>query len=242
MDAFLSLCCEDPPPPNAGLAIIPASKYAGVYRFTYNNQTYFHKTFHARNWLESVKNHIRSTRAARSLAGHELLSRYGFFTPEVVAIGHAKHRNFAVTTAVPDAFSAYAFLESCANGDDVISPHHKKHMIRKLGSIVGKMHSLRIVHGDLLCGNILLSETSRAGDYECYFIDNERTRRYPFLPAKLRLKNLVQLNKVSGHLATKTDRMLFFKHYIRHNPEIARRKNQWVNKIRRETNRRLAKK
>lgn len=102
------------------------------------------------------------------------------------------------------------------------------------------MHAANIVHGDLLCGNVLLSG-DKPGEYEVYFIDNERTKHHRAFMARARLKNLVQLNKVGAYVAN-TDRMRFFRQYARHNPAICSAKKSWIKKILDRTTQRSAKK
>lgn len=142
----------------------------------------------------------------------------GFLAPQIVLVGHKKQHNFIVTVAVPKCISLNDFLRNASGWDAHVFFEHKKHQIAQLGNLIGRMHAANIVHGDLLCGNVLLSG-DKPGEYEVYFIDNERTKHHRAFMARARLKNLVQLNKVGAYVAN-TDRMRFFRQYARHNPAI----------------------
>jgi len=232
---FLSICCRAATGDGADWRLVSVPGHATTVCFSFGNRRYFHKTFHARNYLEPVKTLFRGTRAARSLAGHLLLSENGFLTPKVVAVGQKGRRNFMVSAGVPNSVSLNAFLHA---------GHGKKALIRQLGELVGRMHALNIVHGDLLCGNILLSDAddgAKRGQFDIWFIDNERTKRHPVLFAKLRIKNLVQLNKAGKEAATKTDRLLFFNRYLCADRRVAQAKKKWVGKTVKRTARRLEK-
>ncbi|MDH4241674.1 MAG: hypothetical protein OEW48_19110, partial [Phycisphaerae bacterium] len=72
-----------------------------------------------------------------------------------------------------------------------------------------------------------------------FLIDNERTRKFRRLPARLRLKNLVQANMLISDCITKTDRMRFFKSYLRQNIDIHGRHKKLANKVDTKTRERL---
>jgi hypothetical protein len=90
------------------------------------------------------------------------------------------------------------------------------------------MHDKGIFHGDLRLGNILVkeappchSERSEAEsknllkqeDFQFYFLDNERTKKFNSLHWKLRIKNLVQIN-IDRNNVDENDRKLFFDIYL----------------------------
>ena len=237
---FLDCCCRETLPDDGDSLRVPTSAQAKVFFFHHNGQRYFHKTFCPRNRLESVKNFIRGSRAARSVKGHSLLLDNGFLAPQVVLVGHKKQHNFIVTAAVPKCMSLNDFLQNTSGWDAHIFCDYKKHQIEQLGNLIGRMHATNIVHGDLLCGNLLLSG-DQPGEYKIYFIDNERTEHHLVFTAKARLKNLVQLNKVGAYVAN-TDRMRFFQQYARHNPVVCSAKKLWLKKIIVRTAQRIAKK
>jgi len=54
------------------------------------------------------------------------------------------------------------------------------------------MHAGGIFHGDLSIGNVLVVREEQK--WRFFFIGNERTKKFYRLHARLRLKNLVQIN------------------------------------------------
>jgi len=227
MREFLEQCCRRIETEDDNCRHIPTSPQARIFRFRYNGGWYFHKTFNARNMLELSKSWVRGSRAHRCMKAHVLLAGHGFLAPQTVMVGQKGRHNFMITAAVPDCVSLADFLQTR------LSRAEKTRQLERLGKLVGKMHAARIIHGDLLCGNILLS--GEPGRFEVYFIDNERTKRYFIVPPKQRLKNLVQLNKYPSPGISNTDRMRFFNAYLSENPSIASAKKHWARKVIRRT-------
>jgi len=231
---FLDKCCRHITSEDDDCRRVPTSAQSRIFRFRYNGQWYFHKTFNPRNMLEWPKSLVRGSRAHRCMKAHLLLTENGFLAPQTIMAGQKGLHNFMVAAAVANYISLAAFLKMR------LSRAEKTAQLERLGKLIGKMHAARIIHGDLLCGNILLS--GGPDRFEIYFIDNERTKRHFIVPPKQRLKNLVQLNKCQLPGVSNTDRMRFFMHYLSENPGIERAKKYWARKVIRRTEFRLAKK
>jgi predicted unusual protein kinase regulating ubiquinone biosynthesis (AarF/ABC1/UbiB family) len=101
------------------------------------------------------------------------------------------------------------------------------------------MHAAGIFHGDLRLGNVLVQKNE--GQWRFFFIDNERTKKFYRLPSRLRLKNLVQINMFRYDIGN-TDRLRFFKAYLKENPSTVRKRNKWGKKVITKTNLRLERK
>jgi hypothetical protein len=102
------------------------------------------------------------------------------------------------------------------------------------------MHAKGIFHGDLRLGNILARQEKNR--WRFFFLDNERTRKFYRLPARLRLKNLVQVNMPPPAYMSNTDRMRFFKEYWAQNEKAKIKKADLITKVLKKTRRRLDKK
>jgi len=224
---FLDKCCRRIETEDGDCRHVPTSPQARIFRFRHNGKWFFHKTFNARNMLERPKSWARGTRAHRCARAHALLTENGFVAPKTIMVGQNGPHNFMVTAAVSDCISLGAFLQTR------LSRAQKNATLERLGRLVGKLHAARIIHGDLLCGNILLS--GDAHRFEVYFIDNERTKRHFIVPPRQRLKNLVQLNKYSSPGISNTGRMRFFNAYLSENPGLASDKKHWARKVIRRT-------
>ncbi len=82
-----------------------------------------------------------------------------------------------------------------------------------MADLVRRFHQRGFVHGDLVASNVFVS--AAGGEQIFYFMDNDRTRRYPtWAPQFLWKRNLIQLNRMPLPGITLQDRMRFFKSYL----------------------------
>lgn len=204
-----------------------ASKYAKVQRCCINFGGYKHtlylKRYLTRSYWDFVKHIFRLSRARRAMNAEMLLKTNGLRCAETVALGEMMWgpvcvRNFLLTEDIQDANDIYQWMELFAGVDSGFSQNEKRKFVKKLGETIAKMHSAGIFHGDLRPGNIL-GRSVRHG-WEFFFLDNERTRQFEMLPGKLRLKNLVQINMLHRNEIGVTDRMRFYKSYLKQCPSI----------------------
>jgi tRNA A-37 threonylcarbamoyl transferase component Bud32 len=197
------------------------------------------KEYIARSWLDRVKHLVRANRARRALKGSLLLARFGLKTPQVIAVRTLKRRCFMATIEVPEAHPAHEYFREGCEPHASSTLTERRQILRRLGSEVGRMHRAGIVHGDLRPGNILIRRGAQ--NWEFFFIDNERTRRWPSIPRRLRLKNLVQLNMLPREISN-TDRLRFFHAYMLANPSVRLDYRKWASDVMAVTHRRFRKK
>ncbi len=215
---------------------VRSSRFTDVYRFGVrfgDNEkvVYLKEYFHRSGW-DFIKHFFRSSRASRALKAAFVLAENGFESPTIIAVGNRKFaflttRSFGVTLEIEKARSVYQIVtaDSTSSPQDkqdgpktkqwIRQAHHKlrerRSFIRAFGRTIGRMHAEGIFHGDLRLGNVLARK--EADGWHFFFLDNERTRKFRRLPARLRLKNLVQINMFEPVAASNTDRMRFFKEY-----------------------------
>jgi hypothetical protein len=164
--------------------------------------------------------------------------RFTFFTT----------RNFIATLEVESARSVYQNVVDNQSSLNTGQFQMKRSLAGAFGCTVGRMHAGGIFHGDLRLGNVLAREEQDG--WRFFFLDNERTKKFRRLPARLRLKNLVQINMFEPWAASNTDRMRFFKEYWAENKKSKVEKAAWVRrahhklikKVLNKTSRRLRKK
>ena len=230
------------------LSRLESSKSVRLYKFTVRfgdvyRQVYF-KQYLDRSAWDVIKHIFRRSRARRAFEATLMLSERGFHTAVVIAMGEyksafIKRENFAVTLEIEHAKPIYQFI---ANRPEQLAKEQlvrQRNLIRTFGQTVGKMHAENIFHGDLRLGNILARYQEDA--WQLFFLDNERTRKFRRLPARLRLKNLVQTNVHHMDWLSSSDRMRFFKAYLEENPKVALKRNIWTRKIISQSNKRLRK-
>ena len=226
-------------------ARVASSNYSRVLRgsvsFDGTSRVVYLKRHLCRSALDFVKHFFRPSRAKREFDASLMLQQNGFDAPVVIGlferrVGPFRTENFLLTEEVEDAGSMAQLLtdicEDCS-GDTTVE---KRALIRAFARTVGQMHARGIFHGDLRLGNVLVVKEEQK--WRFFLIDNERTRKFVRLPARLRLKNLVQINMFLSGISN-TDRMRFFRAYLSVNPSIQVRYGRWAEKIIAKTDKRL---
>ena len=176
------------------------------------------KIFHPPFGVAHLKTFFRRSKASRFLQQGVVLSEAGFRVPVAVAIGERRkwgllQRAFVITLAVNGRPLSSFMLECFAGQAPRLTFREKIVALKSLASLIRRFHDLGFVHGDLVPSNIFVSGWE---DREpvFYFMDNDRTRRYPrWLPQKLWKRNLVQLNRFPLPGVSLQDRVRFLRFY-----------------------------
>lgn len=225
--------------------VITSSKFTKVYKFNVGfgdaKKTIYLKEYLCRSALDFIKHLFRPGRAKRSLKATLMLQENGFDAPVAVTMGECKNsflkkRNFLATLEAENTKRLYKYIPD----DRHNSIEEKRRLLRAFGQTIGKMHAEGIFHGDLRLGNILARQEGNR--WRFFFLDNERTKKFNRLPARLRLKNLVQANMFPPTALTNTDRMRFFREYWIQNEKTETNKTKLIKKVLKKTRRRLRKK
>ncbi|MBN1125605.1 MAG: phosphotransferase [Sedimentisphaerales bacterium] len=223
------------------------SDYARVQKghIAFHGQTYtlYIKEFFHRSLWDGVKHLFRSSRAARAAAASLMLQQQGFDCPQIVAFAEKQFGLFhqcSITLSIAvHAEDLYEYILRTANNVTKVNLSERRKLIRVLGQTIGKMHAAGIMHGDLRPRNMLISNDKKG--WRVYFLDNERTQQWSYLPDPWRLKNLVQINMFPEGLK-RTDRFRFFQAYLQENLKIRKMSKGWAGRIMMQTRNRLAQK
>jgi len=228
------------------LTPVLSSRTSRVYKFSTSfdgneRLIYFKQYLFRSNW-DFIKHLVRPSRAKRAFKASLILEKNGFETPVIIAVGERKtgfldRENFLVTLEVEGAKQIYQFIPNKTDDLTKEQLRVKRMLLRAFGQTVGRMHAAGIFHGDLRLGNVLVKRGKNGWHF--FFIDNERTRKFRRLPARLRLKNLVQVNMLNSDGVNKTDRMRFFKSYLQINVDIQDRYKKLAQKVDAKTRDRL---
>jgi serine/threonine protein kinase len=166
----------------------------------------------------SFKDVFRASKAERFFRQSSALARAGFSAPETIAFGEAR-RCFLVRVAFVamlsvDGEALPAYLGRRQKGSSQsLTLKQKISACRQLAQTIRRFHDRGFVHGDLVPSNLFIGQNGGAG-FVFYFMDNDRTRRYPeWLPQRLWRRNLIQLNRFPLPGISLHDRMRFFKAY-----------------------------
>ena len=227
---------------------IPSAASSRVLRFSLAingvDRCLYYKEYVDRSLGDVLKHMVRASRAQRAFRASMMLAAHGFEAPEIVALGEDRlllwiRRCFLVTLDATDAWPVFALLSKDSSALDADALRRKRDLVRTLGHTIGRMHACGIVHGDLRQGNILARRED--GRWRLFFLDNERTRRFPWVPPRLRRKNLVQIGMLRAGLSW-TDRLRFWRAYLSVCPSLRRRHKHWARRVHARTMERLAKK
>jgi tRNA A-37 threonylcarbamoyl transferase component Bud32 len=243
------LSVNDPEAEGEGpFARVPSSDYTRVFKchLSANGQspTLYMKQYLYRSRLDFVKHLLRASRAKRAFQASLMLRKNGFDAPDVIGLfercfGPFALDNMLVTKEVENATPMPQRLREMCRRSDAEALVHKRALIRAFAETIGQMHARGIFHGDLRLGNVLVVKEQE--NWRFYFIDNERTRKCHRLPARLRLKNLLQVNMFYANDITNTDRMRFFRAYLSMSSYAEIHYRRWARKVIAKTNRRLRK-
>ena len=228
-----------------GLTLIPSSNFTRVYKFSVGFETggtglYF-KRYLSRSLWDSVKHFVRPSKAKRALKAFLMLAENGFESGPVVAAGEHKlgfltTTSFLVTLEIGTAGRIHQCIPDSSQGSTGEKLRLKRELIRAYGRTIGRMHAAGIFHGDLRSSNVLARREKNT--WRFFFLDNERTAGFRRLPARLRLKNLVQVNMFQDGI-TNTDRMRFFRSYCEEDTTSRMKEKRLVGKVLKKTDRRL---
>jgi tRNA A-37 threonylcarbamoyl transferase component Bud32 len=219
-----------------------------VWKFSIDERQYALKEYLKRSSLEFLKAFFRGSRARRAWREGLNLLHKGVATPKIFSYGEKTFccfstRNFLVTEFIPEASGVYTYFKTRytvpLTGDDI---RQKRELICALGKFIGTLHAKGIFHGDLRLDNIIFTESAER-KYSFFLIDNERNKSFRTgIPKRLREKNLTQVNTVVLPQITLTDRLRFFKAYMKENSFLEPSVKEWMNKIIVLTRQRLQKK
>jgi len=225
---------------------VRSSKFARVFKcsvgFVGCCHNFYLKQYLYRSTWDFIKHLFRRSRAKRAFAASLVLAEKGFCVPQIVAVGQRRYgpfcaANFLITRALEDARDVYTCFDNnwTEQSPDVL--RDKRRFIKALGETIGRMHRAGIFHGDMRAGNVFAKKSK--GNWQFFFLDNERTKRFRCLPQRLRLKNLVQINMLRAKAIGNTDRMRFFASYIGQDTSIEHKYKKLAEKIIAKTRQRL---
>ena len=245
----LALAIDKPNECRSQFVKVPSSDYSRVLRcnvsFNGVGHILYLKQYLCRSVWDFVKHLFRSSRAKRAFKASLMLQRNGFNAPAVIGLferclGPLRTDNLLLTRKVENARPIEeVFTDICqSSGEDALI--RKRTLIKAFAETVGRMHAKGIFHGDLRLGNVLARQVKN--NWEFFFLDNERTKKFWRLPNQLRLKNLVQVNMWRSSAISNTDRMRFFQEYLIENSILGKAKKSWLENAITKTNRRLHKK
>jgi lipopolysaccharide kinase (Kdo/WaaP) family protein len=195
---------------------------------------FYLKVFHPAKGGSALKDAFRLSKAFRAWRQGIELTDAGFDVPMTVAAGEQRRfrllrRAFILTQKIAGQ-PAPVFLRDLIYGGEKKTLALKRAALKRVAATVRQFHRDGFVHGDLVASNIFIAGAGSGGP-TFYFMDNDRTRRYPsWLPQSLWKRNLIQLNRMPLPGITLQDRMRFFRAYLNRQELTSRERKlaQWL--------------
>jgi hypothetical protein len=177
-----------------------------------NGEEVFLKRVTNQSWLKGVIARFCGSRARKTIRGARVLARAGFAHPKLLA-AFEQHRRGSVTASYviveylrrPIILSRFAL----ADGQDF---HWRRTISASLAQTIRSLHGAGCYTRDLQETNVMLAIES--GRPKIYFTDLEDFRRLPLVPWRLRLHNLIQLDRSIGRFISRAHRLRFLHNYL----------------------------
>jgi lipopolysaccharide kinase (Kdo/WaaP) family protein len=205
------------------------------------DQEYYLKVIHGVKGGGAFKDAVRISKAFRAWQNGIALAEAGFNVPLTIAAGEQRflrllQRAFILSQKI-DGQPAHLFLRDMLDRRDKEILAAKRTGLKRAANLIRRFHKTGFVHGDLVASNIFVSNEA-SGEHAFYFMDNDRTRRYPsWLPQSLWKRNLIQLNRLPLPGITLQDRMRFFQAYL-NRQELTKADRRLIRWLERKTRRR----
>jgi len=182
-----------------------------------NGQRCFIKRVEEGSLLKGWVARLRGSRAVRIMRGARMLQTAGFSHPrpllavEERAYG-AVRASWVASEALPDARVMSAFI--LADGRNF---YRRQWLARLAAREICRLHDAGLYTLDMQETNLMLE--AGGGEVRIYFLDLEDFRSARRVSWKLRLRNLVHLDRSIGRFASRSRRLRFFYGYLGGKPE-----------------------
>jgi hypothetical protein len=194
-----------------------ARTLAGIARI--NGVEVFVKRVTIDSWLKGLILRVCGSRARKTISGAKILRQAGFSHPKLIA-AFEHHRGGSVRASYviaeylqrPKMLSRFALAE----GRDF---DWRRTVSRRLAQTIRRLHDAGCYTRDLQETNLML-EIHGSG-LKIYFTDLEDFRWLPRVPRRLRLLNLIHLDRSIGRFVSRTYRLRFFYDYLGDKPARA---------------------
>lgn len=194
------------------------------------------KRYNVFAWRIALGSLGRPSPAFRAWDAARTLTALGFETPMPVAAVEVRtmgllRRSFFVTHEVSGAVTTDRRWRDILA--DRVAPRRRvarRSFARALGELVRRLHAAGVYHGDLKDVNILTPSHGSVESPRWVLLDLERVDCAPAVSQRRRVKNLVQLERTIGRLASATDRLRVLRGYLGADATRAERRT-WVQQV-----------
>ncbi len=188
------------------------------------------KRYNAFSWRVRLGSFFVRSPALRALAGSRMLAQAGFRAAVPVAALEYRRwwlveKSFFLTAEVTGAVPADQFWWAVR----AQSPPLRRAFVASIARLFAELHRAGIYHGDLKDANVLVRR--EGNDIACYLLDLEHVRRRRRVASRRRVKNLVQLHRTLGRLASVRENLLFLRAYLGEEGRNRRVRRAWWRRV-----------
>lgn len=204
------------PQAHAGPDVVEIKRNARrvVWRIARDGRRYYLKQYCHRGPIRRLRRLLTGDDARRELALSRKLRAAGVPAVEVLAIGVSRDISWMLSRAVEPSEPGDQWHNRLTEAPDQ-NRRAIRGATRALARLVAGMHEAGVLHKDLHTGNVLVSEDP-TGRPHMVLTDLHRAAGQGRLPRRWRAKNLAQLLHDRRHFSSRTDRLRFLIHYLRH--------------------------
>jgi len=154
---------------------------------------------------------LRGSLARRAARAAERLAALGFGVPQVVAavewhVGGMVGHSFFVTEEVSGGVTVDRRWQELPGRS---GRRERRHLVAALAKLFARLHAAGVYHADLKDVNLLARP-----DGTMVLLDLERVDFGRTVPRARRVKNLMQLDRTLGRVASRTERLAFLRRYL----------------------------
>lgn len=182
---------------------------------------FFIKRFETRSWTDGLVERIRGSRAARSIAGADLLGRAGFAHPapmaalEVRSMG-AVRVSYLLSEALEGARTLSQFVDRRV-GPERRDFRWRREVSLRVADEVRSLHDVGLYTSDLQETNLMLEQVG--DELKIYFVDLDGFRLVKHDEWKRRERALIQLDRSVGRFLSRSERLRFLYDYVGGRPK-----------------------
>jgi len=168
------------------------------------------------SWVKGIVARVCGSRARRTVQGAEILKRTGFSHPRLIAAFERCQCGSVRTSYVvaeclhrPKILSRFAL----ADGRDF---RWRRWLSERLAQTIRSLHDAGCYTRDLQETNLMLE--AQGGRLKIYFTDLEDFRQVPRVSRRLRMLNLIHLDRSIGRFVSRAHRLRFLYNYLGSRP------------------------
>jgi hypothetical protein len=177
----------------------------------------FVKRTRERSWPKGIAARAAGSRAARAIAGAEILAAAGIAHPAPLAAmdqlsAGAVRASYLICEALvgADSLSRFALGPGEIKGRDA---RRRRRILATVARELKRMHDAGIYTRDLQETNVMVAD-AEAGGFRVWFVDLEDFRRASEVSRERRIRNLVHLDRSIGRFLCRAARLAFLYDYL----------------------------